>query len=335
VRFSLRLNNDLPLNAYPRMARAAEDLGFDQFWVSDDLFLRSAWIVLSTVAQATERIGIGTCIVNPYTIHPAELAMAAATLDDLSGGRLHLGISSGADDFLGWIGIKAERPVTAVAETTRALRHLFAGGRGLPADGAFLKGWTEEAYLRFQSRPIPIYIGAMSPRMLRLIGQEADGGLPLLFPPEHYQTVIRYVREGAAQAGRSLDDLDVAACIWCSISTDREAAETVMRDKVAYYGHALSPLILGNLGVSAEEVVPSTTALMVDRDPDRARALVPDQMLRIGVVGTADDLIPRLEGLVAMGVRHVSFGPPLGPDPLGAIEVLGRDVLPHLRGMGV
>jgi 5,10-methylenetetrahydromethanopterin reductase len=334
VRFSIRLNNDLPLEQYPRLARAAERLGFDQFWVSDDLFLRSAWIVLSAVAQATERIGIGTCIVNPYTIHPAELAMAAATLDELSGGRLHLGISSGADDFLGWIGVRAARPVTAVAEATRALRHLFAGGRGLPADGTFLRAWSTEAYLRFPSRQIPIYIGAMSPRMLRLIGQEGDGGLPLLFPPEHYQSVIRYVEEGAAQAGRSAKDLDIAACIWCSISTDREAAETVMRDKIAYYGHALSPLILGNLGATAEELLPSNTALMVDRDPARARALVPSQMLRIGVVGTADDLIPRLEGLVAMGVRHVSFGPPLGPDPLSAIEVLGREVLPHVRGLG-
>ena len=74
MRCSIRLNNDLPLELYPRLARAAERLGFDQFWVSDDLFLRSVWVVLSAVAQATERIGIGTCIVNPYTIHPAELA---------------------------------------------------------------------------------------------------------------------------------------------------------------------------------------------------------------------------------------------------------------------
>lgn len=331
MRCSIRLNNDLPLELYPKLAQAAERLGFDQFWVSDDLFLRSVWIILAGVAQATERIGLGTCIVNPYTIHPAELAMAAATLDEQAGGRLHLGVSSGADDFLGWIGVRAERPVTAVAETTRGLRHLLAGGRGLPQDGAFLHGWTSEAYLRFPSRRIPLYIGAMSPRMLRLIGQEADGGLPLLFPPEHYQTVIRYVEEGAARAGRTTAEIDVAACIWCSISTDRQAAENVMRDKIAYYGHALSPLILSNLGVTADELMPSHTALMVDRDPERARALVPVPMLRIGVVGTADDLLPRLEGLVAMGVRHVSFGPPLGPDPLAAIEVLGHEVLPRLR----
>ena len=64
--------------------------------------------------------------------------------------------------------------------------------------------------------------------------------------------------------------------------------------------------------------------MMVDRDAERAMAMVTPQMMRIGVVGSADDLIPRLEGLVAAGARHLSFGPPLGPDPFDAIEVLGR-----------
>ena len=119
MRFSLRLNNDLPLALYPRLARVAEDAGFDQFWVSDDLFLHSVWIILASVAQATERIGIGTCIVNPCTMHPAEMAMAAASLNELAGGRALLGISSGAEDFLNWIGMRPERPVTAVAEKSR------------------------------------------------------------------------------------------------------------------------------------------------------------------------------------------------------------------------
>jgi 5,10-methylenetetrahydromethanopterin reductase len=100
---------------------------------------------------------------------------------------------------------------------------------------------------------------------------------------------------------------------------------------VAYYGHALSPLILRQLGIERAEFEPIQAAVMVDRDMARARAMVTPAMLRIGIVGTAADLIPRLEGLVAMGARHLSFGPPLGPDPLAAIELLGRDVLPRLR----
>src|SRR6266851_136429 len=289
MRFSLRFNNDLPVSAYPPLAQAAEHAGFDQFWVSDDLFLRSVWIILSAVAQATERIQVGTCIVNPYTIHPAEMAMAAGALDELSGGRLCLGISSGASDFLNWIGIKPERPVSAVAEAVKALRNLFAGKR------PDVKGWTSEAYMRFPTRQIPIYIGAMSPTMLRSIGRIADGGLPLLFPPEHFGTAMSFIQEGLDQAERSMNEVDVAACIWCSVSEDRESAEMVLRDKIAYYGHALSPLILRQLGVDRSEFEPIERAVMIQRDVQTARALVTPAMLRIGVVGTSKDLIPRLE----------------------------------------
>jgi 5,10-methylenetetrahydromethanopterin reductase len=317
MRFSVRFNNDLPVGAYPDLARAAEAAGFDQFWVSDDLFMRSVWIILSAVAQATERIQIGTCIVNPYTMHPAEIAMAAGALDEFSSGRFLLGLSSGASDFLNWVGIQPERPVTAVVETVAVLRRLFAGE----------PGWTPDAYLRFPTRHIPIYVGAMGPAMLRATGRVADGGLPLLFPPEHFATVIGYIREGLVQAGRDEQDLDIAACIWCSVSADRRAAEDALRDKIAYYGHSLSPLILEELGVARSEFEP----ISAERDPAKARAMVTPAMLRIGVVGTAADLIPRLEGLVSLGANHLSFGPPLGPDLRAAIELLGREVLPHFR----
>jgi 5,10-methylenetetrahydromethanopterin reductase len=325
VRFSIRVNNDLPVDAYAGLARAAEDAGFDQFWVSDDLFLRSVWIILSAVAQATGRIQIGTCIVNPYTMHPAEMAMAAGALDELSDGRLCLGLSSGAGDFLNWVGIQPRKPLGTVVDTVEVLRRLFAGR--VPNSGS----WTPEAYLRFPTRSIPIYIGATSPGMLRAIGRVADGGLPLLFPPEHLTTAFGYIGEGLTQSGRSIDQVDVAACIWCSVDADRQAAEDALRDKVAYYGHALSQTILDALQVERSAFEPIQQAIMVERDVVRARAMVTPAMLRIGVVGTPADLIPRLEGLVRRGARHLSFGPPLGPDPLAAIQLLGRAVLPHFR----
>jgi 5,10-methylenetetrahydromethanopterin reductase len=330
MRFSVRFNNDLEVSAYAPLAQAAEAAGFDQFWVSDDLFLRSVWIILASVAQATERIQLGTCIVNPHTMHPAEIAMAAGALDELSGGRFCLGIASGADDFLNWVGIQPEAPLTAVVEAVGILRRLFAG-EAVEFDGRVFNKWTREAYLRFPTRRIPLYIGAMGPRMLRAIGRVADGGLPLLFPPEHFSVAMGYVDQGLMEAGRSVRDVDIAACIWCSVAADPQAAEDALRDKVAYYGHAFSPLILSALGVDRSEFEPIQHAIMVQRDVLKARALVTPKMLRVGVVGTPDDLIQRLEPLVAMGARHLSFGPPLGPDPLAAIELLGREVLPYFR----
>ena len=330
MKFSLRFNNDLPAKDYVKLAQAAEHWGFDQFWVSDDLFLRSAPVILTAIAAATERIEIGTCIVNPYTLHPAEMAMMAATLDEISGGRFNLGLSSGAAEFLKWVGITPERPVTAVRETVRVLNRLLSGKRAF-INGRFLH-WTDEAYLRFEpQRRVPIYIGAMSPNMLGLIGEVADGGLPLLLPPEHYETVLPYISDGAARTGRDVRDLDLAACIWCSLAEDRAAAEDVLREKIAYYGHAMSPLIWQRLGLTQDDFRAIEQAMMQDNDKDRAKALVTSEMLRIGVVGTARDLIAPLENLVALGARHLSFGPPLGPDALAAIEIIGQSIIPHFR----
>lgn len=327
MKFSLRLNNDHPVQTYVALARLAESVGFDQFWVSDDLYLRSAPVILSAVACYTHRIELGTCILNPYTINPAEIAMLAATLDELSGGRFNLGLASGAGDFLQWVGIPQEKPLTAVVESIQVINKLLSGEKA-SFEGQFLR-WTEESYLRFKSlRRVPIYLGAMSPKMLEAIGQYADGGLPLLFPPEHYHTVLPKIQTGAARAGRNMTEIDIAACIWCSVSEDRDAALEVMKEKIAYYGHAFSPMILENLGLSQADFAEIQHTVMVENNLEKAKSMVPDQMLRIGIVGNARDLIDRIEKL---GADHVSFGPPLGPDVIKAVKTLGREVLPYFR----
>jgi 5,10-methylenetetrahydromethanopterin reductase len=331
MKFSLRLNNDLTVADYIRYAQLAEAAGFDQFWVSHDLFLRSAPVILTAVAASTSRIQIGTCILNPYTINPAELAMFAATLDEYSQGRFLLGLGAGAGSFLKWVGLEQSKPLTAIRETITALRALLNGERH-PTQGHFLN-WTNEAYLRFTPprRHIPIYLGAMSLNMLRAIGEYADGGLPLLFPPEHYANVHPLIADGAKAAGRDLSEIDIAGCVWCSVSPDREAALDVIKEKIAYYGHALSPLIWSQLGLTAADFAPLEQAMMVENDLAKAKTLVTDAMLRIGIVGTPADLVTRLEGVVSLGVRHLSFGPPLGPNIGNAIQMIGESVLPAFR----
>ena len=330
MKFSLRFNNDLPVQDYMTYAIAAEEAGFDQFWVSNDLFLRSATVILTAVATATQRIEIGSCILNPFTIHPAEIAMFAATLDELSGGRFNLGLSSGAEDFIHWLGMDFKYPRTLVVETVSAINALTSN-QNAARDGKVLR-WTEEAWLRFPSlRRLPIYLGAMSPKMLEEIGAIADGGLPLLFPPEHYQNILPHIERGLARAGRSLDDIDLAACIWCSVSADQDAAEAALADKIAYYGHAMSPLLLAQLGLTQEDFQPIRKAYHIDGDVEKARSMVTRKMLKIGIAGTTDGLIKRMEKLAGLGLRHMSFGPPLGPDIFAAIQAIGRDVIPRFR----
>jgi 5,10-methylenetetrahydromethanopterin reductase len=331
VKFSIRLNNDLPIAQYVELAQLAEEQGFDQFWVSHDLFLRSCVVILSAIATATKRIEIGSCIINPYTMNAAEIAMTAATLDELSDQRFNLGLSSGAGDFMQWIGIEQKRPRSDLLEVVTVVKQLLAG-EVAEHDGEFLQ-WTDKAYLRFEpTRQVPIYLGAMSPKMLQAIGSHANGGLPLLFPPEHYANVQPLVEAGAQSQSRSLDDIDVAACIWCSFGDDKQAAEQPLREKIAYYGHAMSPTILAQLGLTHADFAEIEHALQAERDMAKATSLVTDQMMQIGVTGTPQDAIPRLEKLVDMGANHLSFGPPLGDNIADAIRLIGQEIIPYFRG---
>lgn len=329
MRFSLRLNNDLPLAQYITLAQAAEAAGFDQFWVSHDLFLRSSTVILTAVAQATTHLQIGCGIFNPYTINPAELAMFAATMDELSSNRFNLGLAAGAREFLEWIGLEQHRPLTSLRQSIIVIRKLLAGETAEYA-GHFLQ-WGPDAYLRFPApRVTPIYMGAMGPKMLALAGEIADGVLPLLFPPEHYFAVKPLLEAGMAHRSTDLPPLDFAACLWVSLADDRVAAQHVLAQKIAYYGASLGPLILSQLGLTADDFAPIQQALHGERDEAKAIQLVDNRMLRLGLIGQPEEVIARLEPLVAAGARHLSFGPPLGPDPLTAVALLTR-VIHHFR----
>jgi 5,10-methylenetetrahydromethanopterin reductase len=264
--------------------------------------------------------------------------MLAATMDELSGNRFNLGLAAGAGEFFKWVGIEQVKPLKMMRETILAIQALLRGER-VAFNGDLLK-WTHEAYLRFDApRVTPIYLGAMSEGMLRLAGELCDGVLPLLFPPEHYFGVRPLVEDGLRKRCPhpiSLPEgegarFDFAACIWVSLDEDRVAARRVLAQKIAYYGHALGPLIYERLGVTRDDFRPIEQALMAERDEARAISLVDDRMIRIGVVGDAQDLMARLQPLIDAGADHISFGPPLGPAPLRAVELLGREVLPALR----
>ena len=330
MRFSLRLNNDLTVPEYIELARLAEARGFDQLWVSSDLFLRSAGVILTAASLNTSRIKVGSCVLNPYTMNSAEIAMLAATLDEVSGGRFLLGISAGAEEFLGWVGIRHGRALTAVRESVGAIRRLL-GNESAECSGDFL-AWGDEAYLRFPvEREIPIYIGGMGPRMLELAGEVGDGALPLLFPPERYYAARAQVANGQGSRAEPGADFDFATCIWVSASRNRTAARRVLAQKVAYYGGAMNEAVLSDLGLAKSDFEPISRALVEDRDESRAIELVTDDMLKIGVVGDVGEIIERLEPLVADGAVHLSFGPPIGPDFGEALGILG-EVVRHFRG---
>lgn len=334
TRFSIRLNNDIGADQWLDLVTLAEDSGFDQIWVSHDLFWRSAPALVAAAAQRTTRIGLGIGVTNPCSAHPAELAMHAATLQELTRGRFMLGLGAGADEFLGWAGIQpAHGPVRRTRDALLAIRALLEGER--PADAVGVDpGWRREAYLRTGAAPTPIYVGGMGPAMLRLAGRLADGVLPLLFPPERLPVALQQIEAGARRSGRPLAGIDVAACVWCSVDADPERARRALAQKIAYYGASFSPDLLAAAGLSVGDFAPVQRAMSAE-DPDRAASLVTPGMLSLGIAGDASEVADRCRPLVEAGARHVSFGPPLGPDPATAIRQLGSIVVPALRAAAV
>lgn len=327
MKFSIRLNNDLTIREYIRLAQKAESLGFDQLWISNDLFLRSAVVILSALSARTSKIHLGTCILNPYTMNPAEIAMAAGTLAELTEGRFILGLSSGASTFLEWVGLKQDRPVAYLRECVGTIRALL-NNESTTGGTNFLK-WTEHASLKFQvNHRVPIYIGGVGPNIQALAGEIADGLLPLLLPPESYYSARDNALRGTQRRQSTNESFDLVGSIWVSASSNPSEARDALSQKIAYYGQAMNPGLLEDLGLTNDDFRPITQALIVEGDEKKALALVTDAMLKVGIVGGSAEIISRLEPLVANGMDHLSFGPPLGPDMEEALDILG-EVLDH------
>jgi 5,10-methylenetetrahydromethanopterin reductase len=299
-------------------------------WVSHDILLRSAAVLLAAAATATSRIHLGVGILNPYSAHPVELAMHAATLQELSDGRALLGIGAGAAEFLQMAGIDRSRPLARTREAVLACRALLAGREpaGEPGTGT----WAPSARLPddLTGAPVPVYVGAMSPRMLAMAGAWADGVLALLYPPEHFPVAAAQVRAGATAAGRDPAAIDLPACVWVSVDRDRERAAAALAEKLAFYGPSFAPYLLERAGLDAADFAPAAAALAAGRTADAVARVTP-AMLRLGIAGAPSDVVARSASLLTAGASHLSFGPPLGPDPVEAVRLLGREVIPLLR----
>jgi 5,10-methylenetetrahydromethanopterin reductase len=327
VKFSVRVNNDLPFTELLALAIAAERAGFDQLWFSNDLFLRSAPVLAGALAVRTERIALGIAVMNPYSVHVSELAMVAATAQEVSGGRFRLGLGAGAEQFLGWAGLGRPRPLAVTRTAVVVLRALLGHE---DVDSGLLPEWFgPDSVLRFPlERPVPVYVGAMGPKMLEMAGRHADGVLPLLYPPERYATVRPQVLIGAALPNGGSRDVDLPACFWVSVSDDAAAGRAALAEKLAYYGPSIPAAVLAGSGLRPRDFAPAAELAHEGRG---AAALIDDRMLSLGVAGDVADVVDRCRALTRLGADHLSFGPPLGPDPVAAVRLLGERVLPALR----
>ncbi|MBM7518580.1 LLM class flavin-dependent oxidoreductase [Nocardioides nitrophenolicus] len=310
-------------------AIAAEEAGFDQVWTGNDFLGEPGVVALAAIAMRTTRIKFGSGVLDPVSLHPGQIAQIATGLQELSGGRFLLGIGAGSDVYFARAGIT---PALKAAPRTRqavvTIRELLAGRSPLGTPYA-AEGWSAQAVLR-DAHPTPIYVGGLGPRMLAVAGAHADGALSLCLPPRHVRAVTHQIAEANSAAGRTMADFDLAACVWASISDDRAAARRILAAHIAEYSGSLAPAALTANGLDVAEFE-HTQSLMDQGRVEEAIDSVTDAMLGLGIVGGVDDVIEQCGQLIDSGVRHISFGPPMGTDPIGALRLIGEKVLPALR----
>ncbi|MBI5103561.1 MAG: LLM class F420-dependent oxidoreductase [Solirubrobacterales bacterium] len=303
------------------IVQEAERLGYDSVWAAE-AYGSDAATILAWVAGQTSKIRIGSSIFQMPGRSATMTAMTAATLDQLSGGRMLLGIgSSGPQVSEGWHGVRFGKQLQRTREYIDVVRLALSRERveyhgetiELPLpDGP---GKALKLTIAPVQEKIPIYLAAIGPKNTALAGEIADGWLPTLVSPEHLPSLREQLEEGAARAGRSLDGFDIAPNANVFISDDAEKARDLMRPFIALY--------VGGMGsrdknfynqlvrrYGFEDEAQRIQDLYLEGRKDEAAAAIPDELIDlVSLCGPADRVRDRLRAFRAAGVGTLGITP--------------------------
>jgi alkanesulfonate monooxygenase SsuD/methylene tetrahydromethanopterin reductase-like flavin-dependent oxidoreductase (luciferase family) len=268
--------------------KRADALGYDSAYVTH-IAARDSLTVLMAYAAASERIKLGTGVLPIYSRSPVATAQAAATIDEYSDGRMVLGLGiSHKVTVENWYGVELVRPLKAMREYAGIVRACFRGED--PPEGEIFH--SRFRIMGYEPRPdLPIYVAALSPRMLRLAGELADGAMLWLCNPDYIRdVVVPEVRAGRERAGRSLEGFDVVAAVPTAVTDDRAAVcETMRGDLVTYWTLPFYRAMIERSGFG-EEIAAFDEAMQAG-DVERAKQAISDRFLDdLTAIGTPDDV---------------------------------------------
>ncbi|MFH1908692.1 MAG: LLM class flavin-dependent oxidoreductase [Chloroflexota bacterium] len=287
--------------------RYAEQHGFEAVWQAESRLVRDAIVPMAAYAAVTEKIKVGSGVINNWTRNIGLLASTFLTLDDLAPNRIICGIGAWWDPLARNVGIQRKKPLTAMKETVLVLRRLLAmqrvtfHGEFIHVDGIEL----DVVHGRREPRQVPIMIGATGDQMMELTGEIADGVvLNYCVPPEYNDRALELLENGAKKAGRRLDDLDRPQLIVCSVDHDHDKAIETTKMLLCQY-LAQQPHIAKASGVSQEVIAEIQSILgwpATKEQINQARHLVPDDLvLCITASGTPDEARAKVQEYVKRG----------------------------------
>jgi 5,10-methylenetetrahydromethanopterin reductase len=289
------------------LVRYAESRGFDAVWQADSRLVRDAVVPMAAFAASTDRIKVGSGVIDIWTRNAARLASTFSTLDDLAPGRMICGLGAWWDPLASKVGISRDRPLKVMREVVEAVRGLLAN-ETVTIDGYHVQlDGVELDYVYQERRPkdVPIYIGATGMQMMELTGEIADGAvLNYLVSPSYNVGALEALQRGAAKVGRTLEDIDRPQLIVCSVDDDRQAALDGARLLVTQY-LGQQPHIMKASGVPQELLDDIGRVLTWPATHDEvvaASKLVPDEIVQmITASGTPEEVRSKVDEYVASG----------------------------------
>jgi 5,10-methylenetetrahydromethanopterin reductase len=351
MRIGIEFVPDKPIEKLLTWTKLAEEAGFDNVWITDHYNNRNVWATLTALALNTEKIAMGPGVTNPFHISPALTASAAVTINELSNGRAVIGIGAGDKVTLSGLGIKWERPVSAVVESIKYMRKLTEGskakldGKVFKVKGAKLAIVKKEPVLDADGNPkmkdgkpvkrgprIPIYAGAQGPMMLKATAKVADGILINASHPKDFKIAMEKIREGVEEAGRNIKEIDVTAYASFSIGESREAAlEGDAKIVVAFIVAGSPDVVLERHNLDMDACNNVRKLLGEGNFKDLPGSITDEMVDAFAVVGDKNQCIKRIEELSKVGVTQFVVGSPIGPKKKGAIKQIGKDIIPHFK----
>jgi 5,10-methylenetetrahydromethanopterin reductase len=311
------------------LVRHAEANGFDAVWQADSRLVRDAVVPMAAFGATSDRIKIGSGVIDCWTRNPARLASTFSTLDDLAPGRMICGLGAWWDPLAAKVGVDRSRPLRVMREVVTAVRALL-NNETVTIDGFYVHlDGVELDYVHQErrSKDVPIYIGATGMQMMELTGEIADGAvLNYLVSPDYNVGALEALERGAAKVGRTLADIDRPQLVVCSVDNDRKAALDGARLLVTQY-LGQQPHIMKASGVPQElldEIGEVLTWPATHDEVVEASKRVPDHIVQmITASGTPEEVRAKVDEYVAAGCTCPILYP-LAPDVRAMIDVFGR-----------